>query len=64
MGGLPYHGISDNKRRVKSFIDLCKRSLLSWFNRRGGRKPMTWKKLIDILNAIDFPKQWKTIPMF
>ncbi|KTD32606.1 reverse transcriptase (RNA-directed DNA polymerase), partial [Legionella nautarum] len=30
-GWVNYHGISDNKRRVKSFIDLCKRSLLSWF---------------------------------
>lgn len=63
-GWINYHGISDNKRRVKSFIDLSKRSLLNWFNRRGGRKPLTWEKLIAILEAIGFPKQWKTVSMF
>jgi hypothetical protein len=64
QGWINYHGISDNQRRVTAFIEISRRELLGWFNRRGGKKPMTWKKLVKVLKAINFPQNWKTVSMF
>jgi hypothetical protein len=63
-GWINYHGISDNERRVKGFIEKSKRILLTWFNRRGRKSPMNWDTLTRILREINFPKYWKVISMF
>jgi len=63
-GWINYHGISDNDRRVGGFIHKCKRHLFNWFNRRGRRHPMNWKRFTRILEKIEFPTRWKTISMF
>lgn len=63
-GWINYHGISDNQGRVKMFIEACKRSLLLWFNRRGGKRRMNWERLMRILGAINFPDRWQTKSMF
>lgn len=63
-GWINYHGISDNQRRVSSFIYLSKRIILGWFRRMGGKKQMNWKRYTEILEKINFPERWKTIPMF
>lgn len=41
-GWINYHGISDNQRRVKSFIRQSRRALYVWFNRMGGKRKMNW----------------------
>ena len=64
QGWINYHGILDNQRRVTAFIEISRRDLLGWFNRRGGKKPMTWQKLVKVLKAINFPQNWKTVSMF
>ena len=63
-GWINYHGVSDNKRRVGQFLERSKRIILQWLNRRGGKRRVSWNKLLRGLNAIGFPKTWKTISMF
>jgi group II intron reverse transcriptase/maturase len=63
-GWVNYHGVSDNKRRVGQFLERSKRIILQWLNRRGGKRHVTWKKLLRGLTALGFPKHWKTVSMF
>lgn len=56
-GWVNYHYISYNKRRVDSFLYQSKRILLRWFNRRGGKKQMTWSRFVTILDIIRFPRR-------
>lgn len=63
-GWVNYHAISDNERRVGSFILACKRIIMSWFHRRGDRKRMNWKRLVVLLSQAGFPETWKTTSMF
>jgi RNA-directed DNA polymerase len=63
-GWINYHGISDNERRVGSFILASKRALMRWFHRRGDRIKMNWKRLTICLRQVDFPERWKVTSMF
>lgn len=63
-GWINYHGISDNQRRVSSFIHQTRRAIYGWFNRMGGKRKMNWQRLAEILKRVDFPNKWKTISMF
>jgi len=63
-GWTNYHGVSDNQRRVGQFLRASKRIILWWFNRRGRKKPLNWKKYSRILKAIGFPRKWKVVSMF
>lgn len=63
-GWVNYHAISDNDKRVGSFLEIVKRILLRWLNRKGGKRRHTWDKLSTALKALGFPKMWKTVSMF
>ncbi|MGB8000497.1 MAG: reverse transcriptase domain-containing protein, partial [Anaerobacillus sp.] len=63
-GWVNYHAISDNRRRVSQFIHRCKRTILRWCNRKGGKRRMSWKRLNRILKEIGYPDSWKTVSMF
>ena len=63
-GWVNYHGISDNRRRVNQFIQLSRRLIYRWFNRRGGKKKMNWETCDKMLKEVDFPKHWKTVLMY
>jgi RNA-directed DNA polymerase len=63
-GWMNYHAVSDNQRRVSQFLWVSRRIIFRWFNRRGGKIPLTWIRYEEILKALDFPNQWKTISMF
>lgn len=63
-GWINYHGISDNQRRVGQFIHQSWRKIYRWFNRKGGRHPLTWVKLDLILKMLGYPAKWKTRSMF
>ncbi|WP_387440348.1 reverse transcriptase domain-containing protein, partial [Photorhabdus sp. RM105S] len=63
-GWINYHGISDNQRRVGQFIYQSTRIIYRWFNRQGGRRRLTWKKLNLILKMLGYPSRWKTRSMF
>ncbi|CAN5283608.1 hypothetical protein BH10PSE19_BH10PSE19_05560 [soil metagenome] len=60
-GWVNYHGISDNQRRVNAFLEQTKRNVLQWLNRRGGRRHVTWDKLLRGLKAIGFPTKVKIV---
>lgn len=63
-GWVNYHGISDNQRRVGQFIHQSRRIIFRWFNRKGGRRRLTWEKLALILKMLGYPAKWKTRSMF
>ena len=63
-GWVNYHAISDNQKRVSSFILQCKRALFRWINRKGGNRYISWKRFGRILEQIKFPQNFKTMSMF
>jgi len=63
-GWINYHCITDNDKRVGSFIYHSKHIIYEWFNRMGGKRKMNWERLNRILEAVKFPSKWKTISMF
>jgi RNA-directed DNA polymerase len=54
-GWARYHAVSDNGRQVNSFIHASSRILWEWFNRRGGRKGMSWERFKNLMTRIDYP---------
>jgi RNA-directed DNA polymerase len=63
-GWINYHAISDNSRRVKSFIHMCRRTLFWWRNRKGGQRKLSWERFAKLLNVVKFPKSFKVTSMF
>jgi RNA-directed DNA polymerase len=63
-GWVNYHAISDNSRRVGSFLLCVKKLVFKWINRRGGKRRTNWVKLVLRLNRVGFPKSFKTTSMF
>lgn len=63
-GWVNYNAISDNQRRVSSFILLSKRALFSWINRKGGNRKMSWDKFGKLMKQINYPQNFKTVSMF
>ena len=63
-GWINYHAISDNKRRVNSFILMCKRTLFWWRNRKGGQRKLSWEKFTKVLKTVGFPETFKVTSMF
>jgi len=37
-GHIQYYGVTDNTKSVKNFIDLAKRTLFKWLNRRSQKR--------------------------
>jgi group II intron reverse transcriptase/maturase len=64
LGWVNYHAISDNQRRVSSFILLSKRALFSWINRKGGNRKMNWETFGKLMKQIKYPQGFKTTSMF
>jgi RNA-directed DNA polymerase len=64
IGWVSYHAISDNQKRVSSFILECKRALFRWINRKGGNRYVSWGRFGNILKQIRFPQNFKTKSMF
>jgi RNA-directed DNA polymerase len=63
-GWINYHAISDNQRRVRSFILEVKRMLFWWINRRSQCKAINWEQLQKKLEREQFPQTFKTKSMF
>lgn len=64
VGWVNYHAISDNQRRVGSFILLSKRALFRWINRKGGQRKMNWTTFEKLLEEMKYPHGFKTTSMF
>ena len=63
-GWINYHAISDNQRKVRSFIVMSARALFQWRNRKGGQRKLNWEKFNKLLKATGFPGGFKTTSMF
>ena len=64
VGWVNYHAISDNQRRVSSFILTSKRALFRWIHRKGGRRKMNWTAFEKLLKEMKYPQNFKTTSMF
>ena len=64
VGWVNYHAISDNKRRVGSFIYTSRRMLFRWINRKGGKRKMNWTTFDKLLKEMNYPHNFKTTSMF
>lgn len=64
VGWVNYHAISDNQRRVSSFILLSERILFRWINRKGGQRKMNWATFKTLLREMKYPRNFKTTSMF
>lgn len=53
-GWTRYFGVSDCGDHIWNFRNQVKRALHHWFNRRGKRGSMTWRRLGSILASIKF----------
>lgn len=63
-GWINYHAISDNQRRVNSFILQSKRAIFSWINRKGGKCKMNWERFGKLMKRVRYPQSFKTTSMF
>jgi hypothetical protein len=63
-GWVNYHNISDNYKRVHSFVHHSRAIIFKWFNRKGGQRKMTWERCNKILEAIGLSQHCKTKSMF
>lgn len=64
VGWVNYHAISDNQRRVSSFIQMSERALFRWITRKGGQRKMNWTTFGKLLKELKYPKNFKTTSMF
>jgi RNA-directed DNA polymerase len=63
-GWINYHAISDNQRRVNSFLVESKKEILNWINRKGGKRKMNWATFNKLLVETEYPQSFKTKSMF
>lgn len=63
-GWVNYHAISDNQKRVSSFILLSKRAIFRWINRKGGKRRMNWTTFGKLLEELEYTQSFKTKSMF
>lgn len=63
-GWINYNAISDNQRRVKSFIAMTRHTLFWWRNRKGGQRKLSWERFAHLLKKTGFPDVFKTTSMF
>ena len=63
-GWVNYHAISDNQKRVRSFIYLSERAILRWIHRKGGKRKMNWNSFRRLLKRLGYPASFKTTSMF
>ncbi|QDQ38949.1 group II intron reverse transcriptase/maturase [Legionella geestiana] len=64
VGWINYHAISDNQKRVHSFLKESKKAILNWIRRKGGKRKTNWATFNKILEKIKYPQSFKTISMF
>jgi hypothetical protein len=63
-GWVNYFGVSDSKPYVQDFIDTVRIMVHRWFNRRGKKGSMNWKRLDGILEAANFRKNFRIKSLF
>jgi group II intron reverse transcriptase/maturase len=54
-GHYAYYGVTDNSPGLARFAYAARRLLKKWFNRRGGRRQLTWEKFILMETRFPLP---------
>jgi group II intron reverse transcriptase/maturase len=54
-GHYAYYGVTDNSPGLARFVYAARRLLKKWFNRRGGRRQLTWEKFILMETRFPLP---------
>ena len=60
-GHYAYYGVTDNSPGLARFAYAARRLLKKWFNRRGGRRQLTWEKFILMEKRFPLPKPRITV---
>ncbi len=55
-GHIAYYGVTDNYRKINSFVYWVTKILFKWLNRRGKRGCYTWEKFAKLLAKFQWPK--------
>ena len=55
QGWSRYFAITDCGPTVHTFVTEARRLIHRWFNQRGGRQFISWKRIAPILKRLDFP---------
>lgn len=63
-GWVNYHAVSDNSRSVHYFVMCIRRLIYQWFNSRGHKGTMSWKKLQPILNVLGIHAKVRLQPLY
>jgi hypothetical protein len=63
-GWVNYHGISDNQKRVRDFLEATKKAIYRWLNRRGGKRRTSWARCAKMLELVKFPRNFRVKSMF
>jgi group II intron reverse transcriptase/maturase len=64
VGWVNYFAISDCGPRIWAFITRTRYYIYKWFNRRGGKKYISWEKVEKILAKVGIVCEFKTKSMF
>jgi len=54
-GHYAYYGVTDNSPGLARFAYAARRLLKKWFNRRGGRRQLTWEKFLLMEKRFPLP---------
>lgn len=54
-GHYAYYGVTDNSSGIERFAHEAKRLLFKWLNRRGGKRHLTWEKLLLMQERFPLP---------
>lgn len=54
-GWVNYHAVSDNQKAVSGFSEVSQQILFHGFNRRGGKRRVTWPQFQQLLVKVSYP---------
>ena len=60
-GHYAYYGVTDNSPGLARLLHVARRLLRKWFNRRGGRRQLTWEKFVLMEKRFPLPKPRITV---
>jgi RNA-directed DNA polymerase len=63
-GHIEYYAVSHNLPNVESFLRAAVRIVWRWLNRRGGKRRLTWDKMVLVMERFPLPTVKLRHPLF
>jgi group II intron reverse transcriptase/maturase len=63
-GHYAYYGVTDNSSGIERYAHEAKKLLYKWLNRRGGKRQLTWEKLVLMEERFPLPKPRIMVNLF